>query len=537
MMPKFLPLLDRVVDSMPMPDPSGANVEPAAVAGGDGIDGTRPRSAFAELMSASDAAGTTERSVTPGSVPSPVAKSAAKAGDKPDPSSAVPEPFAPSFDLPAFLQVLPRSGSEVAVAAAREPGLAAAVRRLPTATAVSEARSVDAPDVAIRLPSFLIPPKVDPAVAPPVGAAGSAVEPARAPVTTAALAGMAAAQPTAGVSDVGAAPIAANTPVAPPASAAPRTATAVLESALRRGAAEVVRKDNAAAPSATAPSAPALVGPVSTDPLAQAAMQSSSSAPMPSLAVQATRPKAAQQLSSSGRKEPGSRAASGNGGPRESVRLEPSALAAMLQRPLESATARTETSDRGSVGGKVAQGGPEGGGSTTMAGLGSPADAASLSSLPSIEQGERQQSQASVLLREPVGTEAWQDELSAQLSFMAEQGEGTEAVMKLAPEELGELEVRVEVRDGEAVLQFGVANAEARLAVEAAQAKLRDLFSSQGMNISEFKVFSNLNGNSQSNSNDNRGSRPTRGVAAGADADLEVVARPRRSVGVVDLYA
>lgn len=536
MMPKFLPLLDRAVDSMPTPDPSGANAESAAVAGGEGIDGTRPRSAFAELMSASDAAGTTERSVTPGSVPSPVAGSAAKAGDKPGPSPEVPEPFAPSFDLPAFLQVLPRSGSEVAVAAAREPGLSAAVRRLATATAVSEARSVDAPDVAIRLPSFLIPPKVDPPVAQPVEAAGTAAEPARAPVTTAALAGMAAAQTTAGVSDVGAVPLAANTPVAPPASAAPRTATAALESALRRGSAEVVRRDNAAAPSATAPSASALVGPVSTDPLAQAAMQSSPSAPMPSLAVQATRPKAAQQLSSSGRKESGPRVAPGNGGLRASVGLEPSALVGMLQRPFESATARTETPDRGSVGGKVAQGGPEGGASTTMTGLGSPADAAPLSSLPSIDQGERQ-SQASVLLRLPVGSEAWQDELSAQLSFMAEQGEGTEAVMKLAPEELGELEVRVEVRDGEAALQFGVANAEARLAVEAAQAKLRDLFSSQGMNISEFKVFSNLNGNSQPNSNDNRGSRPTMRLAAGADADLEVVARPRRSVGVVDLYA
>jgi flagellar hook-length control protein FliK len=109
--------------------------------------------------------------------------------------------------------------------------------------------------------------------------------------------------------------------------------------------------------------------------------------------------------------------------------------------------------------------------------------------------------------------------------------------MKLAPEELGELEVRVEVRDGEAALQFGVLNADARQAVEAAQSRLRELFSSQGMNISEFRVFSNLSGDPQSTSNGGRGASPNPRPAMGAEGDREVVVRPRRSVGVLDLYA
>ena len=95
----------------------------------------------------------------------------------------------------------------------------------------------------------------------------------------------------------------------------------------------------------------------------------------------------------------------------------------------------------------------------------------------------------------------------------------------------------MEVRDGEAALQFGVANAEARQAVEAAQTKLRDLFTSQGMNVSEFSVFNNLSGNSQSSSSDGRGSRPAPRLVPGAEGELEVVVRPRRSVGVLDLYA
>lgn len=140
-------------------------------------------------------------------------------------------------------------------------------------------------------------------------------------------------------------------------------------------------------------------------------------------------------------------------------------------------------------------------------------------------------------LRQPVGTEAWQDELSAQLSFMAEQGDRSEAVMKLAPEELGELEIRVELRDGDAALQFGAVNAEARQALELAQPRLKEMFSSQGLTVTEFKVFSNLSGNPHSDSR--HGGQPSNGRSATRDdgTDTGVTVRARRALGVVDTYA
>lgn len=138
---------------------------------------------------------------------------------------------------------------------------------------------------------------------------------------------------------------------------------------------------------------------------------------------------------------------------------------------------------------------------------------------------------------EPVGSEAWQDQLGAQLTVMANGDGVTEAVMKLAPEELGELEIRVVVRDGEAALHFGATNADTRQAIENAQPRLRELFASQDMAISNFSVFSSLSGNPQSNSRPGdappRPSRP--GTTARAGTQMPVTARVGQ--GIVDLYA
>lgn len=149
--------------------------------------------------------------------------------------------------------------------------------------------------------------------------------------------------------------------------------------------------------------------------------------------------------------------------------------------------------------------------------------------------------EGSAALRQPVGTEAWQDELSAQLSVMAEQGERSEAVMKLAPAELGELEIRIEIRGSEAAFQFGAASIETRQALELAQSRLREMMTGQGISVSEFSIFNDL-----SNKNDADSRRPqdqsapntmAQGLGLGAITDLQVTSGNRRSVGMVDLYA
>lgn len=141
------------------------------------------------------------------------------------------------------------------------------------------------------------------------------------------------------------------------------------------------------------------------------------------------------------------------------------------------------------------------------------------------------------VLPAPVGTEAWHDHLSAQLSLMAAPDREVEAVMKLAPEELGELEIRVLVRDGEASLQFAAASAEARQAIEVAQPRLRELFASQGMGILNFSVFSSLGGDSHPSSREEGASKRSSGMRGPVDTELQVRVAARDSQGIVDLYA
>ncbi len=144
-------------------------------------------------------------------------------------------------------------------------------------------------------------------------------------------------------------------------------------------------------------------------------------------------------------------------------------------------------------------------------------------------------------LRHPVGTEAWQDELSAQLSVMAEQGERSEAVMKLAPAELGELEIRIEVRGSEATLQFGAASLETRQALELAQSRLREMMASEGLEVSEFSIFSNLSNKHESEPRSSKEqSSPhsvSQRISLGVATELQDASGGRRAVGMVDLYA
>ena len=57
----------------------------------------------------------------------------------------------------------------------------------------------------------------------------------------------------------------------------------------------------------------------------------------------------------------------------------------------------------------------------------------------------------------PVGAPTWNDELGTQLTWMAINGREA-ASLRLSPEHLGPLEVRISVREGEASVYFGASN-------------------------------------------------------------------------------
>jgi len=90
-------------------------------------------------------------------------------------------------------------------------------------------------------------------------------------------------------------------------------------------------------------------------------------------------------------------------------------------------------------------------------------------------------------LRTQVGTSAWTDELGARLTLMAHQGL-TSASLRVTPEHLGPVEVKISVRDSSASVWFGASQADTRAALEQALPRLRELFAAQGLNLTNAGV-------------------------------------------------
>lgn len=464
--------------SSPLSDQDPAMVEGAdpGVLRSPGSTGTdpRPRRGFAALLARAEKL----EAETPTAPPSPIlrvedagsdsaerdlANSAAPAAERPGDTHNA----SANFDLPTFLRVLPSAGAEVAVAAARDPAMAQALRQLPRSELQAEAPAGVAgavADIAPELPSFLLQAR------PTVVASADSEPRVRLPdpALVATLPGVAVGEGSRQSPPRRLSLASSEVPGAPRSN---ESTTGTERPAVR-----------SASPGASA----ALPTMVRTREEHRSATQ------------RAITPAVVDGV---GLRVP------------EVERLE------RLSKPLAfrvmPATAAVPLSSSGID--------PA---SAPMVGH-SAADPGPVSDLPQ--------------LREPVGTEAWQDELSAQLSVMTEQGERSEAVMKLAPEGLGELEIRVEVHGSEAVLQFGAASAEARQALELAQTRLRDLLSAHGVRVSEFSVFSNLSGNHQNDSNKS-GQPRAAGVRLDATGDdrvteLRAVVSAGRSAGVLDLYA
>jgi hypothetical protein len=87
----------------------------------------------------------------------------------------------------------------------------------------------------------------------------------------------------------------------------------------------------------------------------------------------------------------------------------------------------------------------------------------------------------------PVGNAAWAEEIGNRLTMMVEQGKHT-ASLRLSPEHLGPLEVRITMNDDKASVWFGAAHADTRSAIENALPRLREMFASQGLLLADAGV-------------------------------------------------
>jgi flagellar hook-length control protein FliK len=113
-----------------------------------------------------------------------------------------------------------------------------------------------------------------------------------------------------------------------------------------------------------------------------------------------------------------------------------------------------------------------------------PADLAALSNTSTA----RADSPQTVQIHAPVGSQHWPDQVGAQLTLMAQKGEHT-ASLKLSPEHLGPVEVRIAVRDDQTTVWFGAQHPDTRAAIEQALPRLRELFAAQGMSLGDSGVY------------------------------------------------
>jgi hypothetical protein len=132
----------------------------------------------------------------------------------------------------------------------------------------------------------------------------------------------------------------------------------------------------------------------------------------------------------------------------------------------------------------------------------------------------------------PMQSPDWSREFAARVSWMVERGEQF-ASIQLTPAQLGPVEVRLAIREGEASIWFGAAQADTRAAIEQALPRLREMFAASGLVLADASVF-------QGSPRDPRHGlvRADARRAAGESAEPvpELSARYRRS-GLIDDYA
>ena len=123
----------------------------------------------------------------------------------------------------------------------------------------------------------------------------------------------------------------------------------------------------------------------------------------------------------------------------------------------------------------------------------------------------------------------WADDLGNRLASMVRTGESS-ASLQLTPVDLGPLEVNVAVRDNQASVHFGAANAETRALLEASIPRLREMLASQGFQLMDSSVSHGF-------------ARQTRHEAAGTPRIDSIgesptaVATLTHITGLLDLYA
>lgn len=148
-------------------------------------------------------------------------------------------------------------------------------------------------------------------------------------------------------------------------------------------------------------------------------------------------------------------------------------------------------------------------------------------------QTQASQQAANTQVNTPVGANGFTDEVGDKITWMAHQGVQS-ASLQMTPEHMGPVEVKISVQDGSATVSINAAHADTRAALEQALPRLREMFSTQGMNLTDASVSQQFS----------REQPQKRGVGAigsvgsvSDEASSTVVSVAGARLGLVDTYA
>ena len=130
----------------------------------------------------------------------------------------------------------------------------------------------------------------------------------------------------------------------------------------------------------------------------------------------------------------------------------------------------------------------------------------------------------------PVANGGWPHAVAAQVHWFVS-NDIQSATLRLSPEHLGPVEVRIDVHDSQVNVNFSAAHADTRAALEQTVPRLREIFAGSGLTLGQANVQQDPRPGSQSSAT------PGRPAFTAAQAAEPVAVATAQGLGLVDEYA
>jgi flagellar hook-length control protein FliK len=135
----------------------------------------------------------------------------------------------------------------------------------------------------------------------------------------------------------------------------------------------------------------------------------------------------------------------------------------------------------------------------------------------------------------PVGSTAFNEEVGGKVTWMASQ-KLQSASLQITPEHMGPVEVRISMQNGATSVAFSANHADTRAALEQSLPRLREMFATQGLTLSDASV-SQQSPRGQSQKQAVAAIGASAGTSPEDDSTSSVTAVRSARLGLVDTYA